>query len=326
MIHSKLGRKDILKNTLKKLMPGTLASQNKQIEVSRKNYRELQTLSREVNLLNESIKELVAIKRQEETIPLTVRENIDTLRKLAMKPLYNEIRQNLSPRIMSMEETMTHILEHGASLSRFGDGEFKAMLRINGNLKFQKTSPALRMDLQNIIEQSGSERINLLVGIPEILPGPHWTNVWADYYHEIEPMIQNVQILGNSHVSRPVYFTQWQNSAVESWKAVFDSRKICVITGKKSRFELIPELFSGASEIKFVRGPGRHAYDELDQLESRVLDLRPDLVLVSLGPAGTVLSARLAKTGLQALDVGHISASYKTAFSGFPMPEFTPFE
>ena len=59
---------------------------------------------------------------------------------------------------MTMQETMTNVIEKGMSLSRFGDGEFKAMLRLNGNLKFQNTSPALRDELANIIQQAGNMR------------------------------------------------------------------------------------------------------------------------------------------------------------------------
>lgn len=225
-----------------------------------------------------------------------------------------------------MQETMTNVIEKGMSLSRFGDGEFKAMLRLNGNLKFQNTSPALRDELANIVQQAGNMRKNLLIGFPEILPGPHWTNVWADYYYEIAPMIEGKHMFANSHISRPVYFQQWGDRAVRSWRNAIDSRRICVVTGKESRFELVPELFSGAEEIDFLRGPSRHAYEEIDELEACVVKARPELVLVSLGPAGTVLASRLAERNLQTLDVGHISASYKTAFAGAPMPEFTPFK
>lgn len=50
-----------------------------------------------------------------------------------------------------------------------------------------------------------------------------------------------------------------------------------------------------------------------------------DLFLIALGPAGTVLSARLTDKEKIAYDIGHLTNSYDTVFSGAAVPEQLPF-
>ena len=80
--------------------------------------------------------------------------------------------------------------------------------------------------------------------------------------------------------------------------------------GRGSRFELIDELFDNLT-ADFVYAPPRNAYEALDSIEEEVLAQGNELVLLALGPAATVLAARIADRGVQAIDIGHISASYR---------------
>ena len=50
-------------------------------------------------------------------------------------------------------------------------------------------------------------------------------------------------------------------------------------------------------------------------------DDRQELYLVALGPAGTLVTALLARMGRWAIDVGHISNSWTTVFAGGKWPE-----
>ena len=47
--------------------------------------------------------------------------------------------------------------------------------------------------------------------------------------------------------------------------------------------------------------------------------------VLALGPAATVLAARLTRLGYWALDIGHISQAYQTVVHGAPRAETTPF-
>lgn len=107
------------------------------------------------------------------------------------------------------------------------------------------------------------------------------------------------------------------------WRACWDGRAVTIVTGKDSRFELIDPLFSGI-EPRFIYAPSRNAYSEVDQIMDQLLSESRDLVLLSLGPTATVLAARLADHGIQALDIGHISASYNQTFKSAPSPEKLP--
>lgn len=57
------------------------------------------------------------------------------------------------------------------------------------------------------------------------------------------------------------------------------------------------------------------AYNDIDQLTEQCLMKKEiDLFLIAAGPAGTVLSARLADNGKTALDIGNLVSSYNTVF------------
>lgn len=49
-----------------------------------------------------------------------------------------------------------------------------------------------------------------------------------------------------------------------------------------------------------------------------------DIFIVSMGPAGTVLSHQIAATGRRALDIGHLSAAYLNVMKGQGLPERSP--
>ena len=49
------------------------------------------------------------------------------------------------------------------------------------------------------------------------------------------------------------------------------------------------------------------------------------LILISLGPTATVLAYDLSKTGVQAIDIGHITNMYDRLVYGKAKPEDLPF-
>ena len=70
----------------------------------------------------------------------------------------------------------------------------------------------------------------------------------------------------------------------------------------------------------------KNAYDDIGQLtEQCLMKENIDLFLIALGPAGTVLSARLTDKEKIAYDIGHLTNSYDTVFSGAAVPEQLPF-
>lgn len=255
----------------------------------------------------------------DDSIPRSVRLNLDTLRLLAVEPIYSELRSFMSEHCLDFNGTMERLARQDTSLARFGDGEFKVMLRADGNHKFQDVVPGIQRDLKAVIANDLGER--MLVGLPHLFNNPFWSNIWASYYPQLRSMFGTDTSYACAHVTRPVYFRIWGGQAVAAWRKVWDGMKAVVVTGREAKFDLVPELFDNLDGVEFVRGPNTNAYADLDDLERRARAAKADVVLISLGPAGTVLAHRLARNGVLALDIGHISASYKHVFAGDSRPE-----
>lgn len=255
----------------------------------------------------------------DDSIPRSVRLNLDTLRLLAVEPIYSDLRSFMSEHCLDFAATMERLAKQNTSFARFGDGEFKVMLRADGNHKFQDVVPGIQNDLEAVMANDLGE--HMMVGLPHLFNNPFWSNIWANYYPQLRPMFSTSTSYACAHVTRPVYFRVWGGQAVTSWRKVWDGMKAVVVTGREAKFDLIPELFDNLDGAQFVRGPNTNAYAELDELEHAARVAEADVVLISLGPAGTVLAHRLALRGVLALDIGHISASYKNVFAGASRPE-----
>lgn len=85
--------------------------------------------------------------------------------KRRITAVYNAIGKYFwkKPMIMSIDDTINHIVENHCSVSRFGDGEFEMILGY-GN-KFQISNSALNARLQQVL----TERVdNHIVCLPDI--------------------------------------------------------------------------------------------------------------------------------------------------------------
>ncbi|MCD3065317.1 DUF1792 domain-containing protein, partial [Salmonella enterica subsp. enterica serovar Enteritidis] len=87
-------------------------------------------------------------------------------------------------------------------------------------------------------------------------------------------------------------------------------RKVVVVAGRRSRFELVPELFDNVKKVELLESEPVNAFKDIPRLVGELRERKDSLVLISLGAAATVLASKLAEVGVQALDVGHISNCY----------------
>jgi phosphoglycolate phosphatase-like HAD superfamily hydrolase len=146
--------------------------------------------------------------------------------------------------------------------------------------------------------------------------------MWSIMWDQVQPILPREARFGNSHVSRPDCFQSLREEAVELWRQVWAGKRVAIVTGRGSRFELVPQLFDNLAGHEFVYSEPRNAFSDVDRLVAEVRSLPGiDLCLVALGPAGTVLTRKLAEVGVRTIDVGHISNSYANVFEGKPHPE-----
>ena len=219
---------------------------------------------------------------------------------------------------------MLRLIDGTTSLARFGDGEFLSMLRPGYDLYFQRTTPALSAELRGIWTMQDLDPGSLLLGFPDVSKGPYWSDVWANAWPDLRPITRTDLTYGNTHVSRPRYFHRLGRRGVDLWRQVWADKSVCVVTGTGSRFEPIEDLFGSAATVSRENAPPIDAYADVDALERRLLDNPADIILLSLGPTATVLAARLSRHGRRAIDIGHITSSYRTAFLGGVRPEHQP--
>lgn len=241
--------------------------------------------------------------------------------------LQNDIQDTLGAVQISMAETLDAIYERRLSLVRFGDGELRLMAHQNHALAFQHNSPELRLELKAALNPDWVAPERVLVSLPPPFRGDlHWLGCWMGSWNLIKPSINPARRYGHSLITRPVFFRGQGADGIAQWRRLWQGRQVLMVTGRGSRFDLVPELFDSAGRVDFLYAAAEHAFAKRETILQDIVErVRPDaLVLLSLGPTATVLAHRIAAAGIQALDIGHLSASYKTAFDDGPLPEAMP--
>jgi hypothetical protein len=239
--------------------------------------------------------------------------------------LIYEIQTFAEERRLGFMETLDRIEAEHLNLARYGDGEMRLMLRLDYDLGFQKNSPALGAALRALFTDE-KYREKVLLGFPYVYRGQYWAGVWADLWPEFKGLASQIPQYGITHVSRPVFFETTGDAGVQAWRRLWDGKTACIITGKNSRFDLVPQLFDNLKDVRFIRSLPTNAFVDLPRVRAEIRKAPDaDIYLLALGPSGTLLAADLALEGRWALDIGHISDSYKVAFEGGKWPERTPF-
>jgi glycosyltransferase GT-like protein len=250
------------------------------------------------------------------------RKYLEVFRHAIAHDVLAEVTGFTGERQLTFERTVEQIATRKLSFARFGDGEFRTMLRSEFNLKFQPWSADLAADLREVLTFDGYDADKLMLGFPYPYRNLHWSGVWLDIWAELRPLLRTDLDYGNSHLSRPIFFQQLGSRGVDLWRNVWADQDVCIVTGENSRFTLVPELFDNVKSSKFVYSTPVNAYADLPRLMKVLEDEDPDqLFLLSLGPAGTLVTAWLARMGRWALDIGHISDSWANVFAKGEWPE-----
>jgi Glycosyltransferase GT-D fold len=250
------------------------------------------------------------------------RKYLEVLRQVAAADVLRDVQQFAIERELSFEQTMHRVIQDEMSFARFGDGEFRLMLRFEFNLRFQRWSPGLAADLRQVLTFDGFDPDRLLLSFPYPHRDMYWSTVWADIWYDLKPLLGTTVMYGSTHVTRPIFFHHLGQRGIELWRQVWEGRDVCVVTGQDSRFSLVPELFDNVAGSRFVHSTPTEAYADLPRLMKVLEDEDPDqLYLTALGPAGTLVAAWLSQMGRRAIDVGHINNSWANAFAGGKFPE-----
>jgi len=208
-------------------------------------------------------------------------------------------------------KTIQKIIDIGASIARYGDGELK--LCTGKNQMCQPNSYKLQKHLCHILK---SDLNNLLVGLPRIYSAESYPEqdlkkreFWKRYQgKEFIDLYDCDKQYYSSFITRPDSANEIDCGGYwRSVKEIWCDRKVILLQGKERRFHKDLRLLETAASLEIICGPRNDAYKKLDEL-IELLMLYPSsyLIILSLGPAATVLAFEMAKRGRQALDLGHM--------------------
>lgn len=278
-------------------------------------------ITKQCQILEQQTKLLASIESQ----VVEQSRMLDVLGRITLKDTLAEVDGLIQSRQLSMLETVD-LLAKGHSIARFGDGEIRLMLQPEFQLSFQKSNSALAEDLRRLLLSYDSVSNHLLIAFPTVFPQRLWMGIWADSWHLMKPILQASKSLwANTHISRPLFF-QWHGlDAVQAWRRVWENKNVCIIAGKGSRFEMLPELFDNIKSCIRIDSEPTNAYIKLDQLKNELEKVKNiDIYLIALGPTGTILASYLASKNYHAIDIGHLASSYLNVFKGGHNPEQLP--
>lgn len=223
-------------------------------------------------------------------------------------------------KVMSIDETITEIINKKLSVSRYGDDEV-LMMANQMHKSFQTYDKVMARKLKNIIDNPLE---NHIVCIPEVFGDLSKFNEnamkWFDYFLSRKKYLyyryfDTNKKYGNSYITRCYMDLNDKTpcgSYFEALKKIWQDRDIVFIEGEFSRLGYGNDLFDNAKSIRRILAPAKNAYVVYDKIVEEASKLDKNcLILIALGATATCLAYDLAKLGFQAVDCGHVDVEYE---------------
>lgn len=247
--------------------------------------------------------------------------------ELQFENLPYELGMRSTPIVRSAEELLDIIIKEKKSLSRFGDGELEVMRR-RERLWYQKVDEKLA---DRLVEIFYSNDEHIIISLPDNFGNlEKYTESAAygirDYLSKgnresLMEVIDMARVYYDAYVARPYMIyrdKQHAGHVFKLFKQVWEKRNILLVEGSRAYIGVRNNLFERANSIRRIIAPATNSFAKYDTILSLVKKhiTKDVLVLVSLGPAATVLAYDLAKEGIQALDIGQLDNEYEWYLRG----------
>ncbi len=237
--------------------------------------------------------------------------------------LYDKSKE-LYPKVINEDQTVDFIVNHRASVSRFGDGEMswilgekKKSFEISSDLLSQRLLEVLQSDLDghircipNVVETiNRREKKSKAFWMANIGKYAKYWNRYANSYPYFDTNFTRFYIGYKDKHSLKI------NQRVNNIKKIWNNRDILIIEGFQSRLGIGNDLFANAKSIKRILCPAKNAFEQYDNI-LKVIKVnqckfsKETLILCALGPTATILAFDLHKLGYQAVDIGHLDVEY----------------
>lgn len=233
------------------------------------------------------------------------------------------------PRFEKNEEIVRRIREDGASMARFGDGEF-AIMRGEKRHEFQRNDERLSERLWQVIR---SNEPGLIIGIADNF-GSLWKFSDEGAYDIRLYMTREIRAFLDSFVDRnrvyaDGYITRFYSvlrdnkgdgpaKRLKQLRSMWEGRDVIMVEGAQTRQGVGNDLFDNTKSIRRIIGPATSSFDRYDEILNACLEEKDDsvLFLIALGPSAGVLAYDLMMNGYQALDIGHLDMEYEWYLAG----------
>jgi hypothetical protein len=220
------------------------------------------------------------------------------------------------PEVVGEFDTVAEILE-GKSIARFGDGEVKilegkAYVRENADL-------ALTEEIQQVMFKSHPD---CLIGIPTMDPNgpkfPNWSRHQARFLKYLD-QVPDTRFY-SAFITRPdsAPWIECQEF-VDLLTRIWLGKRVSIVSEPQSK--LLVYVKKTSQSVRHIECPSHGAYSRIDHFERDITKYRPDVALLSCGPTATCLAQRLAKRGIQAVDLGSVGGFLLRWLRGDPKPE-----
>ena len=222
--------------------------------------------------------------------------------------------------VLSIDQSLDYLLEKGASVVRFGDGEMD--LVAGRSIVYQDFDPELSARLREIMSMESDER--LMICLPDVFTGLErysidaqnfWSLNHLPHFLEKYKNICRAPWYGSTFISRPYIDLEDKTPSAGYFaklKQLWQDKDLLIVEGETSRSGVGNDLFDGARSIKRIICPSRNAYSKLEAIKQAVREHADNrLILTMLGPTAKVLVYDLVQEGYRALDIGHIDSEYE---------------
>lgn len=221
------------------------------------------------------------------------------------------------PAVLGEVETLERVLA-GASLARYGDGEFA--LAEWRSIRSQPHHFALSARLRGILQGDGGA---CLVGIPNLLAPlpPEKARFWKKYTRCAE-LLSGTQSYVSSFVSRPDN-APWLDVPAywQRLEQLWEGQDITLVRGDYPKgtggVSLVASDLTSAKSVTEIIGPAVNAWADYTRIMGQIG--QSTRVLLCLGPTATVMAVDLCRRGVHAIDVGHIGMFRNRHLQGLPM-------
>ncbi len=219
------------------------------------------------------------------------------------------------PEVRTEAETLRRVLA-GASLARYGDGEFRLCQGLC--IPCQKHHPTLARRLRELLQAPG----RCMVGIPNVRavlaapPTPQKAAFWGRFRTAPLGFLGPDVAYASAFITRPDS-APWIDTPAywADLESLWAGRDVTLVHGGPRSLQ-VADLAS-ARKVTVVRCPSRQAWSEHAAILARIG--HPALALLCLGPTATVLAADLCARGVQAVDLGHVGMFLRKRRAGEPL-------